>query len=234
MYTVRKLKIGRTAQLDALCLAAGELYTRTVVSFWRTVRKKDVWLKPSSLMRWHSSKDLHVHSADAVVQSFCSSLKSWRKRRKTDPQAKPPHNRRRYFRVQWKNSAIRLKEGTLVLSNGRGNAPVVIPWEREIPALVELGWNGREYELRVVYKAETEMSPIGDRVAGVDLGEVHMAASHDGENCYILNEQAPSFQTPVSEQGESASFFHHRHEEEGLKEMEESSKKQAEAASQAR
>ncbi len=187
MYTVRKLKIGRTAQLDALCLAAGELYTRTVVSFWRTVRKKDVWLKPSSLMRWHSSKDLHVHSADAVVQSFCSSLKSWRKRRKTDPQAKPPHNRRRYFRVQWKNSAIRLKEGTLVLSNGRGNAPVVIPWEREIPALVELGWNGREYELRVVYKAETQMSPIGDRVAGVDLGEVHMAASHDGENCYILN-----------------------------------------------
>ena len=69
--------------LDALARAAGELYTRAVVSFWRTAREKNVWLKPSDMMRWHTSDHLHAHSADAVVQSFYAALKSWQRRRKT-------------------------------------------------------------------------------------------------------------------------------------------------------
>jgi rare lipoprotein A (peptidoglycan hydrolase) len=106
---VRKLKIGKSNQLDSLALAAGELYTRTLVGFWRTVNHKGIWLKPSSLMRWHNSSNLHAHSADAVVQSFCSSLKSWRLRRKTDPNAHPPKRKAKFYKVQWKDSAIRLK-----------------------------------------------------------------------------------------------------------------------------
>lgn len=39
MYRVRKLKI-EDAQCEALALAAGDLYSRTVTSFWRVVRKK--------------------------------------------------------------------------------------------------------------------------------------------------------------------------------------------------
>ena len=52
MYYVRKMKLGKTEQLDSLSLAAGELYTKTLVGFWRVVRKKNIWLKPSSLMRY--------------------------------------------------------------------------------------------------------------------------------------------------------------------------------------
>lgn len=84
MYNVRKLKIDQTEQLDALATASGELYSRTLVYFWRTVRKHDLWLKPSSMMRWQNSSELHAHSADAVVQSFYASLKSWRALRKVD------------------------------------------------------------------------------------------------------------------------------------------------------
>jgi putative transposase len=39
-YRVHRLNLGRTAQLDALAHAAGQVYTRTLVFFWRTVRKK--------------------------------------------------------------------------------------------------------------------------------------------------------------------------------------------------
>ncbi len=35
MYYVRKMKLGKTEQLDSLSLAAGELYTKTLVGFWR-------------------------------------------------------------------------------------------------------------------------------------------------------------------------------------------------------
>jgi putative transposase len=40
MYQVRRVSIGKTAQLDALAHACGELYSQTLVFFWRTVRKK--------------------------------------------------------------------------------------------------------------------------------------------------------------------------------------------------
>lgn len=51
MYQVRRVNIGKTPQLDELAHAAGEVYTRTVVPFWRTVRHKGIWLKPKHLMR---------------------------------------------------------------------------------------------------------------------------------------------------------------------------------------
>lgn len=176
-----------TPQLDALARAAGALYSRVVVSFWRTVRKHGIWLKPSSMMRWHTSNHLHAHSADAVVQSFYASLKSWRKRRRTDPQAKPPYRRRRYFRVQWKSSAIRVRDGKLILSNGRGNAPLIIPWPWEAPVQIELGWAGTAYELRAVY-ARPAAEPIAEgETAGIDLGEIHLAVVHDGTQTTIYN-----------------------------------------------
>ena len=40
MYCVRRLKLGISEQLERLALAAGELYSKTLVSFWRVVRKK--------------------------------------------------------------------------------------------------------------------------------------------------------------------------------------------------
>jgi putative transposase len=174
-----------------LARAAGERYTRTAVSFWRTVRKQHTWLKPAAMMRWHSSDDLHAHSADAVVQSFYAALKSWRQRRKIDPHAQPPYRRRRYYRVQWKSSAIRVQDGCLVLSNGRGNAPLQVPWFWETPAVVELGWIGSTYELRCVYRmGDPVPKPPGDAVAGIDLGEVHLAVAYDGQHTTIFNGRA--------------------------------------------
>ncbi len=187
MYSVRKLNIAKTAQCDALALASGELYSRVVVSFWRTVNHKGIWLKPSSMMRWQNSDALHAHSADAVVQSFYASLKSWRVRRKEDPNAKPPRKRRRFYRVQWKTSAIRIKGDNLFLSNGKSNASLIIPWRWGMPTIVEMGWNGTGYELRCVYKTDAVAATTGTGVAGVDLGEIHLATVHDGTNCTIYN-----------------------------------------------
>lgn len=187
MYSVRKVKIPYTEQCEALALASGELYSRVVASFWHTIRKQGIWLKPSSMMRWQNSNDLHAHSADAVVQSFYASLKSWRVRRKEDIKARPPRKRRRFYRVQWKNSAIRLRDGNLILSNGKGNTPLVVPWQWKIPTLVELGWNGTGYELMAIYSTAATAEALGNETAGVDLGEIHLAATHDGQECCIYN-----------------------------------------------
>jgi len=186
-YTVRKLKIGKYEQLDRLARAAGELYSRTVVSFWRTVRHKSIWMKASSMMRWHNSEELHAHSADAVVQNFYASLQSWRARRKSDPNAKPPRRRRWFYKVTWKSSAIRLKNGTLTLSNGKGNEALVVDWYWEKPKIIEMGWDGKQYELRVAYPVEVEAEANQGTITGVDLGEIHLAVTHDGTNTDIFN-----------------------------------------------
>jgi putative transposase len=186
-YIIRRLKIGRSEQLDVLALECGRLYSKTVVCFWRTVRHKGLWLKPSSTMRWLNSDRLHAHTADACVQVFYASLRSWRTRRKTDPKAHPPRRRRKFFRIEYKNSAIRLRNGQLVLSNGRGNEPLVLDWPFEIPQTLIVRWQGEQYEAIATYLAEKVADPIGDKVAGVDLGEVHLAVAHDGETCTIIN-----------------------------------------------
>jgi putative transposase len=187
LYCVRRLRLAKTEQLDTLARASGELYSRTVVCFWRTVRHKGVWLSRAALMRWHSSDALHAHSADAVIECFCASLKSWRRRRKADPTARPPRRRRRFFKVVWKSSGIRLRDGRLILSNGHGNEPLNIPWAWELPKFVEIGWDGQEYDLRAAYAVEADAEALGDLVAGVDLGEIHLAVAHDGETCFIAN-----------------------------------------------
>src|SRR5216683_1628131 len=128
-YTVRRVNLGRTSQLDELAHASGQVYSRTLVFFWRTVRHKSIWLKPKHLMRLIPADPdhcLHAHSVDAAVQSFFAGLASWRERRKADPNARPPHKRKWYFRVEYKRSAMSLKDGTLRLSNGRGNAPLIL------------------------------------------------------------------------------------------------------------
>jgi putative transposase len=186
-YFVRRITIGKSPTIDALARECGALYSKTVVFFWRVVRKKGLWLKPSSVMRYLNSEKLHAHTADATVQAFFGSLHSWRKRRKSDSGAKPPRRRRRFFRVEYKNSAIRLREGKLLLSNGRLTPPVILPWPFLEPRTLTLHWTGTEYEALAVYKAPEPEKAKGTKVAGIDLGEKHIAASHDSERCYLLN-----------------------------------------------
>jgi putative transposase len=189
MYQVRRVHIGKTTQLDELARECGKLYTQTLVSFWRTVRHKGIWLKPKHLMRWHTSKKLHAHTADACVQAFFASLASWRERRKQgDPDAKPPRRRKWYFRIEYKRSAMVLKDGKLRFSNGKGNEPFVLTWPWDLPNTVVIHWTGTEYEAIATYEQEQPVAqPQGDKVAGIDLGEVHMAVSHDGKQTHLLN-----------------------------------------------
>jgi putative transposase len=188
-YQVRKLKLNKTEQLDLLARAAGELYSRTLVSFWRTVRKKSVWLSGYSMEKWHTSNALHAHSSDAIVQCFYTSLKSWRVRRKSDSNSKPPKRRRWFFKLIWKSTAIKLKDGKLILSNGKGNDPLIVDWKWDKPKIIELGWNKASlcYELRACYVSEVRPLKENGGVCGCDLGEIHPMVFADGVNTDIFN-----------------------------------------------
>src|SRR5258706_11505842 len=198
-YSVRRVHLGRTAQLDALAHACGQVYSHTLLFFWRTVRHKGLWLKPKHLMRLISTDPdhlLHAHTVDATIQAFFAGLSSWRERRKTDLAARPPRHRKWYFRIEYKSSAIALKDSLLILSNGRENAPLVLFWEWDLPQTVVIHWMGSAYEAIATYQIgeglpqEEELSLQERRAehsAGIDLGEVHLAVSYDGQRTHLLN-----------------------------------------------
>lgn len=59
------------------------------------------------------------------------------------------------------------------------------PVDKE-PVFVEIGWDDG-YEVRATYEVEPEDRTTGDGVAGVDLGEKHLAAVATGSDCFLLN-----------------------------------------------
>lgn len=176
MYQIKRVHIGRTPQLDELAHECGLLYSQTLVFFWRTVRHKGIWLKPKHLMRLFTSSQLHAHTSDACVQAFFASLKSWRERRKSDPTARPPRRRRWYFRIEYKRSAMRMKDNKLLYSNGKGNEPLALDWPWTIPQTLVIRWTGTEHEAIATYEpCYLPVPENGSSVAGIDLGEIHMA-----------------------------------------------------------
>jgi putative transposase len=141
LYTVKKLGLLRSEQLDNLARAAGELYTRILVSYWRVVRKKTIFLSQYGMEKWQTSPHLHAHSSDAIAGNFYAAIKSAQERKKSgDGEAKYPKRRKWFYKITWKFSAIRVNNGKLILSNGKGNQPLEIDWQWDKPKQVEIGW----------------------------------------------------------------------------------------------
>lgn len=197
LYVVRKLDLPASPLLDHLARAAGELYSRTVVAYWRILRKtgtgkngrKPVFLSQYGMERICISPDLHAHTSDAVVGNFYASIKSANARKKKgSKEAKYPRRRKRFFKITWKSAGIRLKKGQLILSNGKRNEPLVIPWAFDLPRQVELGWKKTGgYELRATYVGVSPRPALGDGVAAVDQGELRTATVYDGEQTTLYS-----------------------------------------------
>ena len=193
MYLTRKLKLGRTDQLDRLAQRAGDLWSTVAKWHWRFVDRQGYWLSKGQAQTMYCKgyDGLHSQSAQAVADSFYDALKAWRKKRESGDYKglRPPYKQKHYFKVQWKSSAIRLRDdGVLRLSNGRGTDPMLIDWPSDRkPKRVEIGWDGNQYELRAQYKVEGQGEPKGQRKAGVDLGERHLATVcvEGGENISV-------------------------------------------------
>lgn len=197
MHLTRKLKLDdpdMRPELDALRLASGQVWNDLVTSFWRVVRKKDIWLGKYTLSRWICRTDryegISAQSIQAVNIQFFEALDSWRQLRTSDKRARPPHKRKRWNKVVWNSQGMRIKNGVLILPRGRGTASLEIPWpHEEAPKQVELIFdegNGECY-LHCQYKVEPKDITTGNRVAGIDLGEIHLACVDDGDKTFLFN-----------------------------------------------
>ena len=186
MRQTRQKRIDRSEELEKLSHEAGEVYSQTLVTFRRILRKKNIWLSQYGMQRLIRNENLHSQTVQGIVETFYANVKSWRALRKTNPKARLPKKRRWYFVLPYKESAIKVKNGKMILSNGKNNAPIVIDWEYEKPKYVEISYN-EGYIVNAVYNIEApEVIEKGD-TAGIDLGEIHIAVVKTESSTIIAN-----------------------------------------------
>ena len=192
-----KLKLPFSEHLESLqsetasvwneCLKLKQMWDY-VHGYQTTSKSCELWMDK----QLSKSQCLHSQSIQAVRERYFKSWQAFFSLRKNgDKKTKPPRREKKYQTTTWKKSAIRLKEGVLVLSNGKGNKPLEIPISDKIDiddiALINLVYNNGQYELHFVYKVDKPIQSQADGVCGVDIGEIHPIVSHDGVNTIIFN-----------------------------------------------
>ena len=142
------------------------------------------WLSSVDLSKMFKGKyTLHSQSIQALSQKLEANIDAARELRKSDPEARYPHHPKKYQTVIWKQAAIhRQNDGKLSLSNGRNVPPLILPvpdgYINSDICKVELTWRADHYELCLTIDTGLANPPYKEsgQVAGVDLGEVNIAA----------------------------------------------------------
>lgn len=184
---------------DRLNRESGRVYTEVMIEHYRVYRNHGLWLNNTKMQKYHDKISqrsfLHAHSIDAAQEAFYKACKIAKATRGDG--AKYPHKKKFYRTTIWKNTCIRKKGHHLLLSLAKGNPPVTF----HLPAYLA-AFDGQQFlEVRLVYdKAHRRydwhiviengirpLSPPGENVAGVDLGEVHPAAITDGREAMVVS-----------------------------------------------
>jgi len=177
---------GLSAQQEALCLflreEAGHCWTDMLNAHIESQSGK--WLSAVDLSkRFKGQYALHSQTIQALAQKLEANVDTARELRKSDPKAHYPHHPKKYQTVVWKKSAIHwLESGQILLSNGKNNQPLILTTPNEYIGVnirkAELTWRADHYELCLTTDTGIVNPPRKQtgQVAGVDLGEVNIAA----------------------------------------------------------
>jgi len=169
--------------------------------FWRTYRRKGIWLSEGALKRYTKQRfALHSESVQAVVEKFYTNLKAARILRKENPNIRYPYKSKSWFCVHWKKKAIKVEGKYIHLSNGRGRQCIVFKLPVCLadcqPRCVELIWrNG--YWLSITLDFEGKQQVLGFNTAAVDMqetthafglaGEIHAITITDGKDSAVIS-----------------------------------------------
>jgi putative transposase len=190
LVALRALAPATSVQCQALRAEAGRLWT-DLLTLHAQARLQGRWLSAGELeqMTKGGQYTLHSQSVQALCQKLAANLETATELRRQElaetrhVQTQYPHHPKVYQTVVWKDQALTvLPSGCLRLPVGGQRPPLLLPLPEEYHAAnlrrAELTWRADHYELCLTLDTgETLPSPLPTgAVAGVDLGEVHVAA----------------------------------------------------------
>jgi transposase len=104
--------------LKKLRLEAGRVWTNSLNFFFELLEQNGEFPKKSQIQKAIKSSLLHSQTTQAIQDRLYGALKSFFKKRKKNPNAKPPKPRK-FYNLIWKNQAIRYKNGKILLPLSR-------------------------------------------------------------------------------------------------------------------
>jgi putative transposase len=190
LVALRGLSAATVVQCRALRQEAGRLWT-DLVRWHADARCQETWLSATDLE--HATKGaqyaLHSQSVQALCQKFAANIATARELRAQEltevgrQHTQYPHHPKPYQTVTWKDQALQvLPSGYLRLPSGGQRPPLLLPLPAEYHTAnlrrAELTWRADHFELCLTLDTGASLPPMrgGSVAAGVDLGEVHIAA----------------------------------------------------------
>jgi len=189
IVALRRLSPEQEALCRALREEAGRCWT-DMVNAHVASRGEKKWLSVDELEKQHKQKyALHSTCIQGLAQKLGANIATARQLRRAQKKnggeitARFPYREKQYQTVIWKENGIRwMGDGRLRLSNKSGDPPLIlsVPAEHQDMDIrkAELTWRADHYELCLTIDTGVEPpEPAeGCSVAGVDLGEIHIAA----------------------------------------------------------
>jgi putative transposase len=161
------------------------------VTLHAQARAQGQWLSASDLEQATKGGQyaLHSQSVQALCQKFAANVETATELRRQEVaeighvQTQYPHHPKAHQTVVWKDQALQiLPTGQLWLPCGAQRPPLLLPLPAEYRLAnlrrAELTWRADHYELCLTLDTGATLPPPlpTGAVAGVDLGEVHVAA----------------------------------------------------------
>lgn len=175
-------------QCMALRREAGRCWAALVTAH-REARERGHWMSSRELeLLVQHGYALHSQTVQALAQRLDANVQTARELREQAASSGDggmrayPYHTPEYQTVPWKDMALRLIDGWLVLSNGRGREAlrVRLPAEYQHADIrrAELLWRADHFELALTLDTGVELpAPLeAGATAGIDLGEIHIAA----------------------------------------------------------
>ena len=189
MYLTRKFHIEGTDWLERLSRSSADLWNNICTWYWRTARRQDHWLSRTATRRWRCKGHdvLPSQTAQEVAEQFYGAVGSWHdNNRKSNP---PRRCDREHNVLRWTHQGVTLRDdGVPRLSTKRGDDSILTDWPvDEESHTVEIGKRPGGFVIRAHYDTELIGRTTGNKVAGIDLGEKHLAAVFTGTGAFTIN-----------------------------------------------
>ena len=186
---LHRLPAGTLDQCQTLRQEAGRLWTN-LVQLHAAARAQGAWLQAGDLEKATKGGlyGLGSQTVQALCQTFAANVDTASELRKQEAATGPittqfPHHAKPYHTVIWKDQGIVWdRPGFIGLKNGLGRPYLYLPVPERYRGAdlrkVELTWRADHYELCLTLDTGQPLPPPlpNGEVAGIDLGEVHIAA----------------------------------------------------------
>ena len=161
-------------QLKQISRTAGRVYSKTVSLIRKTHEKRGFWISVGAIKKYLKLKDypLHSQTTQALIEGYFDALKSYFKLRKNgDENACPPYKTKKYHSVPFKQSAIKVEDGKIMLSLGKGRKPLILDLPQTPKYYIrtaEICWDKtqRIYYLVLTIKLDDEVREVRYRYTG--------------------------------------------------------------------